>query len=163
MKLLLKNLWFYALLLICSMTKYVSYTEEEVLELARENHHLIFQERQVSPQIMRLQLPVTAEIKLHPAFQSYPEASLTEGANKLAAVYSGLTQKPRAQLKFINDFNINILTPRTQSDFYTSVLLQFSLVLLRRRSSRYQKHYESFLRKRNIQSLHLPLSFAGIL
>lgn len=58
-----KKPWFYSLPLICSMIKYVSYMEEEVLKLARENHHLIFQERQVPPQIMRLQLPVTAEIK----------------------------------------------------------------------------------------------------
>lgn len=41
-KIAFKNPWVYALPLICSMTKYISYAEEEVLKSARENHHLIF-------------------------------------------------------------------------------------------------------------------------
>lgn len=98
---ILKNISFYSLPLVCSMTKYVSYMEGDVLKLVRETPpSYMLRTSNAPPQIMRLKLNHVT------AFQSYSEASFTEDANKLAAVYLGLTQKTRAELKFINDFNI---------------------------------------------------------
>jgi len=102
------------------------------------------------------------------------EASFTEDANKLAAAYTGLTGEPRAELKFINDFNIG--TKNIILLLYAYLYVHVSCASITRTShnrdcfhkarractSRNPACHGPALRRGRARSLHSPLPSADV-